>query len=120
MDQVAMRAPGRGHSSISIGTPDGGVPIKYSVDSYGVANVHVSHEAAVRALGFTRCEDEKPEAPPVASLSAEDWAGAQEYMKLKAQAEAKAKATESAESAEKTRTENAQRSAQAAASVKAK
>lgn len=118
MTQIAMRAPGRNYNSISIGSPNGGDAIKYSVDKEGLALVHSSHEAAVRSLGFTPCADETPDVPAIAALSAEDWAAVQEYKKLQAQAAIAAKATEAAEAVDKAKTEAAQRAAQAAASVK--
>jgi hypothetical protein len=116
--QVAMRAPGRGHNSVTIGTPEGGPGIVYPVSETGVATVHVSHQAALRSLGFRPCSEETPDVPAIAALSAEDWRAVQEFKKLQLQAEMSSKAIESADAAEKTKQENASKAAQAAVNAK--
>jgi hypothetical protein len=117
--QVDMRAPGRGHSSITIGTPDGGQGIVYPVSSTGVATVHSSHVAAAKGLGFTLCSAETADAPPVASYSAEDYRAMLEYKKYQAKGDADAKASEDAQAADKAKSEQATKSAQAAAANQA-
>jgi hypothetical protein len=116
--QVAMRAPGRNHSSISIGTPMGGEGIVYPVSSTGVATVHESHVAAAKALGFTLCADENPEVPAIASLDEETWRAVQEFKKLQARAAIDAKASEEASAAMASKLEAASKAAQAAIAKK--
>jgi hypothetical protein len=116
--QVDMRAPGRGHKNITIGTPDGGQGLVYHVSDTGIASVHSSHVAAVKALGFTLCADENPEAPPIASLSEEDWAAVREFKKLQAKAAIEAKAKEEAEALQAAKAEAASKAAQAAIAKK--
>lgn len=116
--QVEMRAPGRGHSSITVGTQAGGQGIVYPVSDSGIASVHPSHVAAVRALSFTLCADENPEVPAIASLSAEDWAAVQEFKKLQAKSAIDLKAKADADAAAAAKAEVASQAAQAAIAKK--
>lgn len=112
--QVALRAPGRGYTTVSVGTPEGGDPVSYPVSDTGVAVVHSSHVAAAKSLGFKLCSEENPEAPPVAAYSAEDFRAMKEFKKLMAATESDAKAKADAEVADKAKSDQASKTAAAA------